>query len=111
MGCAGSTVAAAPDGSVWVGLDDTGLGRFDGKAWTTHRKSDGLAGREVRAIIVDSRGNTWAATDNRALSRFDGQKWTIGLCNDTVLCMLEGPDGRLWFGTDSAGIAVLDNAR
>lgn len=100
-------VAADGVGNIWVGMEDNGVSRFDGRTWTNYGTRDGLAGRDVWTLMADRQGVAWVATENNGLSRFDGRKWVTGICNEEVQCILEGPDGRLWFGSGGGGLAVL----
>ncbi|MGW8323569.1 MAG: efflux RND transporter permease subunit, partial [Thermodesulfobacteriota bacterium] len=44
-------LAIASDGAIWVGTMSEGVSRFDGEAWTTYTKDDGLASNTVFANI------------------------------------------------------------
>lgn len=80
-------LVAADDGSLWMAAG--GLGRFDGKAWTSVRsKTVDLSGTVSLAAAPD--GTVWAATGSVSLpgdawgphtgidiARFDGLSWTV----------------------------------
>ncbi len=100
-------IAADQAGNIWIAMDDNGVSRFDGKTWTNYGKRDGLAGRNARALMGDREGFAWVATENNGLSRFDGKRWITGICNEGVRSIVEGPDGRIWLGSDGGGVAVL----
>ncbi|MCD6334630.1 MAG: DUF362 domain-containing protein [Candidatus Latescibacteria bacterium] len=102
-----NSIVADQAGNIWIAMDDNGVSRFDGKTWTNYGKKDGLAGRDVRALMVTREGFAWVATENNGLSRFDGQRWVTGICNEEVLSIVQGPDGRIWFGSGGGGVAVL----
>ena len=102
-----NSIVADQAGNIWIAMDDNGVSRFDGKTWTNYGKKDGLAGRDVRALMVTREGVAWVATENNGLSRFDGQRWVTGICNEEVLSIVQGPDGRIWFGSGGGGVAVL----
>ncbi|MCK5120268.1 MAG: hypothetical protein KAQ78_11830, partial [Candidatus Latescibacteria bacterium] len=100
-------IAADQAGNIWIAMDDNGVSRFDGKMWTNYGKRDGLAGRNARALMGDREGFAWVATENNGLSRFDGKRWITGICNEEVRSIVQGPDGRIWLGSDGGGVAVL----
>jgi uncharacterized protein (DUF362 family)/streptogramin lyase len=102
-----NSITADQAGNIWIAMDDNGLSRFDGKTWTNYGKQDGLAGRDARALMVTREGSAWVATENNGLSRFDGQRWITGICNEEVRSIVQGPDGRIWFGSGGGGVAVL----
>jgi ligand-binding sensor domain-containing protein len=93
-----------------------GLFRFDGAAWTTFSRRDGVPGMEILKVFEDSRGWIWVGTyefgQGAGVGRFDGKTWRTyahgdGLIDDCVYSMFEDPDGNMWFGT-VGGVSVLD---
>ncbi len=64
-------------------------------------------GKPVRAIYEDKKHNFWLGTEGGGLILFDRQAGRIaarfsdadGLCNNSVLNILEDNDGNLWLGT------------
>jgi ligand-binding sensor domain-containing protein len=93
-----SAFAAAPDGSLWIGLsidcgvlfDCTtpsssgqearkmipGVYRFDGMKWKAFSTKDGLVDNEICSIVAGSDGSMWFGSCSQGVSRFDGQSWT-----------------------------------
>ncbi|MDX1532267.1 MAG: hypothetical protein R3362_12125, partial [Rhodothermales bacterium] len=63
------------------------------------------------ALAADAAGNAWVGGQSGALSRVapDGTTtaYAAPLLSD-VSAVAEGPDGRVWVGTATAGVAVLD---
>jgi ligand-binding sensor domain-containing protein len=55
-------VAAAPDGTVWVGAPYAGAARFDGEHWEVIEVGEGLIHSNVNDIYVDPDGVVWFAT-------------------------------------------------
>ena len=62
------------DGLLWVGTDN-GVARFDGTAWSTLDKRDGLPGDAVHAIQQAPDGAMWFGTDG-GLMRYQRHKAT-----------------------------------
>jgi hypothetical protein len=99
-----TTLAVAPNGTLWVGTEFSGVSRFDGQAWTTFTVDDGLASNQIRAMAAGSDGSVWADTDG-GLSRFDGQTWTTYALNDGLTggvrrTIAVDADGSVWINTD-----------
>ncbi len=118
------------DGLVWVATA-AGVSLFDphgtpfSKAddrWITFRAGDGLAGDAVRAIAIDGAGRAWFATDFNGAGVLDtngtpfdksDDRWQSfhladGLASDFLYTVAVDAVGRIWFGTDGAGLSILD---
>lgn len=76
---------------------------------------EGLSQSSVKAIIQDKYGIIWIATMD-GLNAFDGYKFTVfknepnnpqSIPNNYIHCLVEGPNGNLWFGTNR-GIGVIN---
>ena len=67
----------------------------------TYTVQDGLAGNDVREIVVDSQGNVWVTAYLSGVSRFDGRKWESfsvknGLCSDDTISLAADNKGGVW---------------
>ena len=92
-----------PAGRMWVATDGDGLFRFDGGNRTVFRAEDGLAGNQVRAVLMDRKGAVWVATLT-GVSRIAEGKITNytakdGLGSDRVVGIYEDEADALWFAT------------
>ncbi|MCC7352959.1 MAG: glycosyltransferase [Anaerolineae bacterium] len=90
--------------------------------WITFRAGDGLAGDAVRAIAIDGAGRAWFATDFNGASvldtngtpfdksddRWQSYRLADGLASDFLYAVTIDAGGRVWFGTDGAGLSILD---
>lgn len=100
-------IAAARDGTVWVG-HEKGLSLLRGAVWTTLTGDDGLPRGAVRAIAPTRDGNIWIGTDNGAARMTLSGPWdpssiTVitdrnGLLHSAVSALLEDGEGGMWFG-------------
>ncbi len=105
----GSTVAAAPDGSVWAGSEqlDSNLGggvaHFDGTAWTLYTTEDGLHSMSAE-IAVGTDGTVWAI-HGAGVSRFDGTDWTAfpEIVGNSRGASVDAT-GKLWMPAAEAGV-------
>jgi len=68
------SLAAMPDGTLWVGTDNNGLSRYDGNTWETYRTKS-ITGNITRFSAEDSTGCLWFGTDG-GISCFKNGEWT-----------------------------------
>jgi diguanylate cyclase (GGDEF)-like protein len=108
-----TSLAFAPDGSLWVGTQDAGLDRLAAGATDfTHfqhdpESADSLGSDAVFALLQDRRGRLWIGT-NDGLDRLDAVHGAFRhysthstLPNgERILSLFEDVDGRLWVGSD-----------
>lgn len=72
-----------------------------------------LAGATVYDILLDRQGRLWAATQDGA-AYLEGSEWRLlalpaGLPSNHVRTLLEGADGALWLGMETAGLLRWKN--
>lgn len=114
-----------PDGTLWIGVWEGGLNRFDPKTQSfEHWKHDqndtsSIGGNEIIAITRDSQGVLWTGTFGGGLSkvvRTDKQGRPLafktyttrhGLPSNIVYSIVPDHRGFLWLGTDQ-GICRFD---
>jgi ligand-binding sensor domain-containing protein/serine phosphatase RsbU (regulator of sigma subunit) len=105
------------EGTLWFGTEN-GVGRYDGRAFTSFTKRDGLADNWVTAILEDRSGDLWFGTGYGGISRYDGRQdvgerfvtFTIedGLADSWVNAIVEDRSGDLWIGTWNGGVSRYD---
>jgi signal transduction histidine kinase/ligand-binding sensor domain-containing protein len=80
---------------------------------------DSVPGGIITALAQDKRGWLWIGTQ-RGLVRFDGYRFRLfvhdssdpaSLAGDNITALWAAPDGRLWIGTYSDGLSILDPER
>lgn len=115
-------IAKAPDSTVWVGTQNSGLNRFDpstGRCARIAAKDAGLETEHIRSLTVDSQGQVWIGARFQGLVRFDPDARTssryahddaepYSLSHNQVVSMFEDREGLLWFGTWGGGVNKLD---
>jgi signal transduction histidine kinase/CheY-like chemotaxis protein/ligand-binding sensor domain-containing protein len=105
---------------VWVGTYSGGISFFDQSTplikQIFHRinNNNSLVNNYINKIIEDRNGNIWFATNN-GISRWNIQKdsWTTFYHNkkeqaQVFISLCEDNNGRIWAGTYSSGIYVID---
>jgi len=100
------------DGSLWFGTYN-GVSRFDGHSFSTLAWPDSAA-VTVLDIVQTSAGGIWIAT-NRGLFEYDGVAVTrfrpeLTDLAEGVDSLFEDRDGRLWIGTATGAVAMLDGS-
>ncbi len=78
-GLAGITVTSVLQdsrGYIWVGTQDGGVSKFDGKEFVSYRKKNGLGDNWINCIFEDRHGNIWFSTENNGITKYDGQEFT-----------------------------------
>ena len=106
------TVAAAPDGTVWIGsvsINDSpgaGAARFDGSTWTVYTTADGLLD-DVPDVAVGADGTVWAIHQN-GVARFDGDTWTAFPGVEGLGMAAVDASGTLWMPSRDGGVIGFD---
>lgn len=110
-------------GELWLARSD-GIEIRDPNGRLLHRlrhdpsQPGGLAGHDVRALLLDHSGLLWVAGYGLGLQRHDprqraiavlrGPPGSIVLADPNVSALLASMAGELWLGTRGGGMAVLD---
>src|ERR1700694_1339391 len=114
------TLAARPDGSLWVGLVHAGKGgglqQLVQGAWKPFvtPEFDGST-LQVTRLLVDRHGSLWVATLNHGIYRIQGNKVehfrsSDGLSGDAVADLFQDREGNIWIAT-SRGIDHFHDLR
>ncbi len=105
------TLASAPDGGLWGGLDRGSIFRFSGGQLEMYALPDSMRDSVILSLAVHPDGAVWVGT-MYGLLRFDGRSWQPWLTDNTlpfpqVSSITKASDGSLWFGT-GGGISRYD---
>jgi PAS domain S-box-containing protein len=119
-GAAGESVlsmAAAPNGDLWVGTRGSGLFLClpEGYAYRNFTTTNGLLSDTILSLRGNPDGNLWIGTGGAGTSLYDGNRFRHyrvedGLADDTVNVIRTTRDGTVWFGTDN-GVSRFDGER
>lgn len=99
-----SSIAQAPDGTVWFGTDGQGLFCRNGQDGDFRIPSISLSQPSVTALSFDSRGRTWIGTYMGGIYCIDGGKARHFLPASSVYCFLEDSRGDIWAGMQGDGV-------
>jgi signal transduction histidine kinase len=115
------SLAAAPNGDLWVGTPD-GLNWIRGGAVAAFTSADGLPDDFIRSLLADADGSLWIGT-RRGLSHWTGElggahsvgkmetfTQASGLGSDLVGSMARDASGDLWVAT-LAGLSRLHGGK
>ncbi len=96
---------------MWMGTQEGGFCRYNGKDFTTYSKISGLHTNDVTAICEDSKGNLWVGT-TAGVAVFDGQKfkriYEYGLDSSKIWSIYRDSKENLWFATEGSGWIQYD---
>jgi ligand-binding sensor domain-containing protein/tRNA A-37 threonylcarbamoyl transferase component Bud32 len=70
-----NVIYPAPDGTVWLGLDDGTLWEFQSDDFSDGHEQLGLPYGQIRTLVQDEDGMLWIGVEDQGLIRFDGQSF------------------------------------
>jgi hypothetical protein len=113
-------IAFDSEKNIWVGHLGDGISLYQQKnsKWVNYTTKNGLAGNEVRSIIIRPKSDqqpesVWVATVNGGISRFQQGQWTTyrvedGLPINNVNDLALDRYNRIWAATDK-GVSYFDD--
>jgi ligand-binding sensor domain-containing protein/signal transduction histidine kinase len=98
-----STLAVAPDESVWVGTPGTGLYCLENQRAVHYGTANGLGDDLILSLAVDPNNVVWVGTASGDLSRIAGGAQThfgdlTGLPRQPISALMVARHGELWLG-------------
>ena len=124
-----TAVACAPDGSVWVGTPDAGLGRLNQQTdrWEVFPagppgSSTAISAEAVWRIVVDNRGLVWIGTQGGGVDMFDPRTARFvhnqrrefdetSISDNYANAIAQDRGGVVWIGTGSGLNKIVPNSR
>ncbi len=121
-----SSIVEAIPGQVWLGTLGQGIVSVDAATSQTRRirhdptQPASLGDDSIQGMFADRSGLVWVCSD-RSISRYDPGHPSMltvfgasnrpdGISDSNVDAILPMPDGRIWVGTGSTGIDIIDPA-
>jgi signal transduction histidine kinase/ligand-binding sensor domain-containing protein len=104
-----SSVAIAPDGSLWVGTPGAGVYCVANQRAVHFDTANGLADNLVLSVAVDETNSVWVGTFSGGLTRLAAGVVTrfgsrAGLPARPITAILPAPHGVLWLGYGDGGV-------
>ena len=96
------------EGSLWIGTRSGGLARMRPRKIAVFGASEGLADDLTWVIYEDRAANVWIGT-NRGLTRIDQHGVRSYGTRYAIRSIFEDRRGELWFGTQTHGLARLED--
>jgi ligand-binding sensor domain-containing protein len=109
-------------GNVWLGTSGSGVCKFGGQEFEHFDEGRGLRSNFVYSLCPDRSlpdsgevrsGGVWLSAGDRGFSHFDGKNFRhfgvdSGFINIKCKALHHDRQGRLWTGTEGAGVAVAE---
>jgi len=108
-----NSIAQTPEGYLWLGTD-LGLLRFDGVRFTRFEFPEGqrLPAERISSLLSARDGTLWIGTRAGLASWKDGRLTPYGaLEGRPIYALIEDREGRVWTGTTSARLCVIQGGR
>jgi ligand-binding sensor domain-containing protein/nitrogen-specific signal transduction histidine kinase len=101
------------DGSLWIGTEQEGLFRWDGRFLEHYGPAAELRGRSINALVEGARGTLWIGVTGGGLrvlqnGRFKSVTLDASTPDLTVQTLLRAPGGGVWAGTTAGVFFVSD---
>ena len=111
-------------GNVWLGTSGSGVCKYGGQEFEHFDEARGLRSNFVYSICPDRvqldsgevrSGGIWLSAGDRGFSHFDGKNFQhfsvdSGFVNIKCKALHQDRQGRLWVGTEGAGVAVVESS-
>lgn len=62
-------------GYIWIGTDDGGISRFDGKTFVNYSKEEGVGDNAINCLFEDKKGHIWIGTNDNGVTQFNGYEF------------------------------------
>lgn len=112
-----NAIVQTPDGYLWLGTWE-GLVRYNGFEFSLFNRSNtpALKDNGVRSLNVGADGAVVVSTSRGGVSVLRGEHWETwtqanGLAQDEVMDAIVDRQGRLWAGTESKGLTLIDHGK
>lgn len=108
-----ATVAADAEGAVWIGTRDRALHRWKAGAYSSWRRVNGLASREIHGLVVARNGDVWLALSTPDVvqrlrnGKFDTFPMPEGI--RVIRAIAEDAADNIWVGSSKGMLVRIRN--
>ncbi|PYM11722.1 MAG: hypothetical protein DME18_13245 [Verrucomicrobia bacterium] len=105
-----TSLASAQEGGLWVGLEHSSFGFYDGRSLSfLGKEARGRLDMNVRSIMESRDGTIWIAAERQVsrLTQKGDYEEVLGSSAEAainILCGYQDSRGRIWLGTDRKGV-------
>jgi ligand-binding sensor domain-containing protein len=103
-----STLCKARDSSLWIGTTFSGLRRLKNENIYRYGGAEGLATRQIRALLESRTGHIWIGSSYGLYIYCDNKFVNIPISPNFITALTEDTLGRIWVGTHT-GIRIFDD--
>ena len=103
------------NGNYWMASPANGLiAKVAGGGWYNLNASAGYPSSGLTSLKIADNGDIWTGSVDSGIIRKSGLQYSVWnslnspLADNYIQCIAFAPDGKLWIGTQSAGVYVMD---
>jgi diguanylate cyclase (GGDEF)-like protein len=100
------------DGNIWIGTDGGGVMRWDGRAFRSYGRQEGLSSNVCRSVLATQEG-VWIGTDDGLFLLRDGRIEPVTTVNESlddrwIVSLTLGPNGSIWMANSFNVFEIRD---
>jgi ligand-binding sensor domain-containing protein/signal transduction histidine kinase len=99
--------------ALWIGITDSGLGRWQQNQFTLLTKRDGLPSNVITALAEDTAGRLWIGTEAGLILWQDGHLLPLTTAKEfegqRITALAKDRQGQMWVGVKGVGVFRFSN--
>jgi two-component sensor histidine kinase/ligand-binding sensor domain-containing protein len=109
-----NTIHQTKEGFIWIGTNDKGLIRLNGKSTRNYSLDNGLRSNSINAIFQDSKSNLWIGGSTGGLGKLESDTVTYPHKDNrlqfaNISHIYEDDERTLWVSTNGEGVFRIKN--